>query len=197
LRFVLLESLSPVRRAVFLLREVFDTATRDARRRGSHADNCRQIALRARRGVDARRPRRTVCSQRDQLAGVCGVRARRSASTTGLLAADIKFQGDGGGKAPAVAQVISGQRMVMRLLVSLLRQGAELGGWAEPAQVNGQPGAIFHTADGKIASVVGLEIAHGQVQAIQSVVNPDKLRHLGAVADMRSLMRAARNGAGH
>jgi RNA polymerase sigma-70 factor, ECF subfamily len=86
--------------------------------------------------------------------------------------------------------------MVMRLLVSLLRQGAELGGWAEPAQVNGRPGAIFHTADGKIASVVGLEIADGQVQAIQSVVNPDKLRHLGAVADMRSLMRAARNGAG-
>jgi RNA polymerase sigma-70 factor (ECF subfamily) len=85
--------------------------------------------------------------------------------------------------------------MVMRLLVSLLRQGAELGGWAEPAQVNGQPGAIFHTADGKIASVVGLEIADGHVQAIQSVVNPDKLRHLGAVADMRSLMRAVRNGA--
>ena len=80
----------------------------------------------------------------------------------------------------------------MRLLGSLLEQGAEMGAWAEPAQVNGQPGAIFHTADGKIASVLSLEIADGQVQAIQNVLNPDKLRHLGAVADLRTLLQAAR-----
>ena len=197
---VLLESLSPVERAVFLLREVFDYGYEElAAVVDRTPDNCRQIALRARRSVDARRPRyEPSAAKRDQLAERFFAACEHGdlQALQGLLAADIKFQGDGGGKAPAVAQVISGQKMVMRLLVSLLRQGAELGGWAEPAQVNGQPGAIFHTADGKIASVVGLEIADGQVQAIQSVVNPDKLRHLGAVADMRSLMRAVRNGAG-
>lgn len=193
---VLLESLSPVERAVFLLREVFDYGYDEIAEVVDRApDNCRQIALRARRSVDARRPRyEPSAAKRDELAERFFAACQHGdlEALQGLLAADVKFQGDGGGKAPAVAQVISGLEKVMRLLESLLQQGVELGGWAEPVHVNGRPGAIFHTADGKIASVLILEIADGHVQTIQSVVNPDKLRHLGAVADLRSLMRVAR-----
>ena len=193
---VLLESLSPVERAVFLLREVFDYGYDEiAEVVDRTPENCRQIALRARRSVDARRPRyEPSAAKRDELAErfLAACQHGDLQALQGLLAADVKFHGDGGGKAPAVAAVITGMERVMRLLVSLLEQGAEMGAWAEPAQVNGQPGAIFHTADGKIASVLSLEIADGQVQAIQNVLNPDKLRHLGAVADLRTLMRAAR-----
>jgi RNA polymerase sigma-70 factor (ECF subfamily) len=110
-----------------------------------------------------------------------------------MLAADVTFQGDGGGKAPATARVVAGAEKVARLLLSLASQGAEYGFSAQFATVNGQPGAVFMTAEGLIANVMSLEIADGQVQAIRAVVNPDKLRHLGDVADLRALMRDARS----
>jgi RNA polymerase sigma-70 factor, ECF subfamily len=109
-----------------------------------------------------------------------------------LLAAGLTFQGDGGGKAPATTRVVVGIEKVARLLLGLTAQGFAAGMLATPVQVNGQPGAMLTTADGLIINVFSLDIADGLVQAIHAVVNPDKLRHLGEVADVRALTRQLR-----
>jgi RNA polymerase sigma-70 factor (ECF subfamily) len=194
---VLLESLNPVERAVFLLREVFDYGYDEiAEIVDRSPDNCRQLALRARRAVQQRRPRYEASRQRRDALAHRFFSACRDGDLDGLkqlLADDVSFHGDGGGKAQAVARVVHGVDKVLRLLVALLSQGVELGLSVEPVQVNGEPGAITRTADGKVVSVFALEIVDDRVHAIRSVVNPDKLEHLGAVADMRQMMRAMRH----
>lgn len=82
---------------------------------------------------------------------------------------------------------------VSRLLLSFTAQSLGLGIRAELVEVNGQPGAIFFTPDGLIVNVVSLDITDGLVQAIRGVVNPDKLRHLGPVANMRAMVHEARS----
>jgi RNA polymerase sigma-70 factor (ECF subfamily) len=194
---VLLESLNPVERAVFLLREVFDYGYDEiAEIVDRTPDNCRQLAVRARRSVQERRPRYEASAQRRaELANRFFLACQQGEldALKQLLADDVTFHGDGGGKAQAVARVVSGPDKVTRLLLSLLSQGAELGLSVEPVQVNGEPGALTRTSDGKIVSVFALEIADDRVHAIRSVVNPDKLGHLGVVADMRQLMRELRH----
>jgi RNA polymerase sigma-70 factor, ECF subfamily len=194
---VLLESLNPVERAVFVLREVFGYGYDEIAEIVERSpDNCRQLAVRARRGVQERRPRYEASQQRrDELANrfFAACHEGNLEALKQLLAADVSFHGDGGGKVPATARVIAGVDKVTRLMLSLFTQGAELGLSAEAVQVNGQPGAITRTSDGQIVNVLALEIADGRVQAIRSVVNPDKLHHLGAVADLRQLMRSMRH----
>jgi RNA polymerase sigma-70 factor, ECF subfamily len=194
---VLLESLNPVERAVFLLREVFDYGYDEiAEIVDRTPENCRQLAVRARRSVQERRPRFEASAQRrDELATRFYAACQQGEldALKQLLAEDVSFHGDGGGKVPATARVVSGVDKVTRLLVSMLSQGAELGLDLEPVQVNGQPGMLTRTADGKIIGVIALDIADGRIQAIRSVVNPDKLDHLGPVADMRQLMRELRH----
>jgi RNA polymerase sigma-70 factor, ECF subfamily len=191
---VLLETLSPVQRAVFLLHDVFDYDYREiAAIVGKSEQNCRQLAARARRQIDERRPRfETSREQRHEL-------ARRffdavdHGDTDGLLtllAADAAFYGDGGGKAPAWPQPIFGQRHVADLLATVGARIRRLGIRRRSVYVNGQPGAVFLDPDGRLINVVSLDIAEGVVQTVRSVVNPEKLGHLGEVGDLRALLRA-------
>ncbi len=185
---VLLESLSPTERAVFLLHEVFGYDYREiADITGKSEPNCRQILTRARRHVDQGKPRFEASrEQREEV-------ARRFFDAAGggdlaglleLLAPDVVMVGDGGGKAWATAKPVYGRDRVARFLLGLHRRGPSLGVSIELAWVNGQPGAVSHDADGRVINVFALDIADGLVHAVRSVINPDKLRHLGPVSDV-------------
>jgi RNA polymerase sigma-70 factor (ECF subfamily) len=79
---------------------------------------------------------------------------------------------------------------VARTLIGGMRTLARLGGFTtRRAEVNGQPGALFFDGDGRLISVAILDIAEGQIQGVSAIANPDKLRHLGPVADVRALLR--------
>ena len=191
---VLLESLSPEQRAVFLLREVFDYGYDEiAAIVGTSAANARQLAVRARRHVDERRSRfETSREQREELADRFFAAAREGdmSALEGLLADDVFLQGDGGGKAPALARPLFGRDRVARTLGAWLRASLRFGGATmRRVDVNGQPGAMILDPEGKLIGVMALDIADGQIQAVRSIVNPDKLQHLGAVADVRALLR--------
>jgi RNA polymerase sigma-70 factor, ECF subfamily len=189
---VLLERLSPVQRAVFLLHEVFGYGYAEiADLVGKSEDNCRQIAARARRHVEARRPRfETSRRQREELARrfFAAVEQGDTEGLVGLLAADAVMYGDGGGKAPALATPLHGAQRVARLLLGLARRARAIGVHLQPAEVNGQPGATAYDRDGRLVTVLALDIADGQVQTVHSIVNPDKLRHLGPVGDLARLL---------
>jgi RNA polymerase sigma-70 factor (TIGR02957 family) len=190
---VLLESLSPEQRAVFLLHDVFDYGYGEvADIVGKSEANARQLAVRARRHVDERRPRfETSRERRDELARRFFAAAREGdlGGLEALLAEDVALHGDGGGKAPAIARSIHGRSRVARTLRNWMRQGARIpGAGMKQVEVNGQPGALLHDGDERIVSVMALDIADGQVQGVRSIVNPDKLRHIGPVADLRALL---------
>jgi len=195
---VLLESLSPEQRAVFLLREVFDYPyDRVAEIVGKSEPAVRQLAVRARRQVEERRVRFEASrEERDRLADRFFAAAAEGdlGGLESLLAEDVDLHGDGGGKAPALARALFGRSRVARTLRAWARATAGIQGIGmRRVDVNGEPGAIFLDPDGAVISVMALEIADGQVQGIRSIVNPDKLQHLGPVADTRDLMRRARN----
>ena len=191
---VLLESLSPEQRAAFLLHDVFDEPyDRIAEIIGTSAQNARQLATRARRHVEERRPRfETSREQREELA-TRFFAATEEGDLEGLeklLAHDVVLRGDGGGKAPAVARAIHGRAKVARALRAGLRAATRFGGFtSRREEVNGQPGALFLDREGRLIAVVILDVADGQIQAVSSIVNPDKLRHLGPVGDLRALLR--------
>ena len=104
-------------------------------------------------------------------------------------AGDVVAYGDGGGKAPQWSMPIVGVDRVARLFIAMSRQLDAHGLAVEMHQVNGQPGAVLRTGDGRLINVFALDIADGVVQTIRSVINPDKLRHLGPVADVLALGR--------
>lgn len=191
---VVLESLSPEQRAALLLRDVFDYGYDEiAALIGTSEANARQLAARARRQVAERRPRFAASrEQRDELAQrfFAAAHAGDLAALEALLAHDVVLQGDGGGKAPALAHSLHGRSRVARALLAWARQGLGAGGGAiQPAEVNGQPGALLLDGAGKLIGVMALDIAAGQIRAVSSVVNPDKLRHLGPVGDLRGLLK--------
>jgi RNA polymerase sigma-70 factor (ECF subfamily) len=193
---LVLERLSPVERAVFLLHDVFGYGYSEVSGIvGKSEANCRQLALRARQHVEAEKPRFEASRrERDELAArfFAAVVDGDVDELVETLAADVVVYGDGGGKAPQWSVPIVGIDRVARLFVGLGRQLRELGITLEPAQVNGQPGAVFRAPDGAITNVFALDIAGGAVQAVRSVINPDKLQHLGPVADVRALLRRGR-----
>jgi RNA polymerase sigma-70 factor (ECF subfamily) len=193
---VLLESLTPVERAVFLLREVFDyDYTQIAKIVQRSEDNCRQLYVRARRHIDEGRPRFEASrEQRDELARrfFAAAQLGDTNALVELLAADVVVYGDGGGKAPAWTEPIYGRERVAKLMVGTLAQVGPLGGSVVTTELNGQPGAMFVDEEGRIAAVMSLEIADGVVQTIRGITNPDKLAHLGTVADLRALLRRGR-----
>jgi RNA polymerase sigma-70 factor (ECF subfamily) len=192
---VLLESLSPIERAVFLLHDVFGYSFAEiAEVVGKSEDNCRQVASRARRAVEAGQPRFDPSEEERQRVAerFFAALAGDAPDVAALLAEDVVMTGDGGGKAPALARPLVGADRVARFWLNLGRQGARIGGQIEPATVNGQPGAVLRNRRGEIVSVIALDVVGGSVAAIRSVVNPDKLRHLGAVADPAELVRELR-----
>jgi RNA polymerase sigma-70 factor (TIGR02957 family) len=202
---VLLEALSPVERAVFMLREVFGYGYPEvAGITGKTEVNCRQIFARARQRIaaggqahasapaPARRAEGEELARRFFEAAAGG----DMDALLGMLAPDVTFHGDGGGKAQALGKPLSGRQRVMRFLIGLFRRGQALGGSLRPAWVNGQPGAVMYDAEGRVVAVVGLDVAAGAVQTLRSVVNPDKLGHLGPVSDVALLPEASRPAQG-
>jgi RNA polymerase sigma-70 factor (TIGR02957 family) len=186
---VLLERLSPEQRAVLLLHDVFDyDYSQIAQIIGKSQENVRQLAARARRHVKPRRPRfQSTREQRDELA-----RRFFQASEQGdlpgleaLLAHDVELTGDGGGKVPALARPLRGRTRVAQTVINYwVRRGARTPGASlRPAEVNGGPGALYLDAQQRLIAVVALEVAGRQVTSISVILNPDKLAHLGPVAD--------------
>jgi len=197
---VLLEALTPVERAVFMLREVFGyDYPAVARITGKTEANCRQIFARARQHIAgqhfAGQPRDSAPAYQDRRAAgeelarrfFAAVEGGDMDALLGMLAPDVVFHGDGGGKAQAVGKPLHGRQRVLRLLGGLFRRGRFMGAYVTPAWVNGQPGAVTYDAEGRVINVFALDIADGMVQAIRSVVNPDKLGHLGPVSDVARL----------
>jgi RNA polymerase sigma-70 factor (ECF subfamily) len=194
---LVLERLSPEQRAVFVLHDVFGFPFSEiAGVVGKSEATCRQLAARARRHMDDERPRFDVDrKEREELAGrffgaliegdVDGLRE--------LLAADAEVYGDGGGKAPQWMRVVVGIDNVARMLGGLGQRFAGTGLSAEPHEVNAQPGAVIRDADGKVINVLALDVVGGKIQVVRSVINPDKLRHVGPVADAWEVMRRPRS----
>jgi RNA polymerase sigma-70 factor (ECF subfamily) len=184
---LLLERLSPLERTVFVLREVFDFGFPEvASAVGRSEDACRQLAVRARRHMSAGRPRfEADRKEREELAGRF-FDALREGDVDGLqqlLAADVSMVGDAGGKAPQLARAIIGAEKVARLLAAVFPAMARIDVTTEPHAINGRPGAIFRDRDGKVLHTLGLDVLDGQIQTIRLVLNPDKLGHVGPVAD--------------
>jgi RNA polymerase sigma-70 factor (ECF subfamily) len=193
---VILETLSPVERAVFLLREVFDYGYDEISGIvGKSKDNCRQILARARQHVDERRPRfEPSAEERDVLARRFFEACQEGdvGTLVELLASDVSFHGDGGGKAVAVARAMNGRDRVAALLRGIFSKGKLVGGRVALTEVNGQPGAMLLDGEGLLVAVMSLEIAGGEIQAIRTVVNPDKLHHLGSLSAL-GLVRSRRD----
>jgi RNA polymerase sigma-70 factor (TIGR02957 family) len=190
---VLLESLSPEQRAAFLLREVFDEPyDQIAEIIGTTEQNARQLATRARRHVEERRPRFEASREQQEELATRFFAAAEEGDLQGLeelLAHDVVLRGDGGGKAPALARALHGRARVARTLTAGLRAFTRFGITLRREEVNGQPGAVFLDREGRLLSVMILDVAEGQIQGVNAIVNPDKLQHLGPLADLRALLR--------
>jgi len=195
---LLLERLSPVERAVFLLHDVLGYGFNEiAEIVGKTEGNCRQVALRARKRIQSDRPRFEASEhERDELASrfFAAVQDGDLDSLVEMLAADVVVYGDGGGKAPQWMVPIVGVDRVARLFATMGRQMTEAGIKIELRHVNRQPGAVVLDPAGRLINVYVLDIADGVVQTIRSVINPDKLRHLGPLADVHALIREHRRG---
>ncbi|MEU4733086.1 RNA polymerase sigma-70 factor [Streptomyces sp. NPDC023588] len=184
---LLLERLSPLERAVFLLRDVFafgfdEVATAVGRSEAA----CRQLLVRARRHMEAGRPRFEADRRERQELAARFFDALKDGDVDGLqhlLAADVQMVGDGGGKAPQLARAVIGAQNVARLLGAAFPWLLRIDVTFEPHEINGQPGALFRDRDGRVLYAMALEVQGGRIQAIRSVLNPDKLAHLGPVAD--------------
>ncbi|MFF2618029.1 RNA polymerase sigma factor SigJ [Kitasatospora sp. NPDC058046] len=192
---LLMEALSPVERAVFTLREAFGYGYPEvAEMVGRSEANCRQILARARK-------RLAPAAHEDEAVAPAPARraegeelARRFFEVAeggdldallGMLAPDVVFQGDGGGKARALARSLTDPRRVAQLLVGGLRRVRRLGARLVPARVNGRPGAVVYDAEQRVAGVIELDIdADGAVRSVHAVSNPDKLAHLGPVSGL-------------
>jgi RNA polymerase sigma-70 factor (ECF subfamily) len=192
---VLLESLSPEQRAVLVLHDVFDYGYPEiARIVGKSEDNVRQLATRARRHVEQRRPRfQTTREQRDELARRFFEAAQQGdlAGLEALLAHDATLIGDGGGKAPAIPRSVRGRNRVARAIVTWVRRVGRIPDVSfRFVEVNGDPGALLLDGQRQLIGVCAVEVSGGQITSISGIVNPDKLTHLGQVGDLASLMRS-------
>ncbi|MET8163948.1 RNA polymerase sigma-70 factor [Streptomyces sp. NPDC005329] len=184
---LLLERLSPLERAVFVLRDVFAFGFPEvAAAVGRSEAACRQLVVRARRHMAEGRPRFAADRrEREELASgfFDALREGDVAGLQKLLAADVAMVGDGGGRAPQLARAVSGAENVARLLTTAFVLVARIDVTFEPREINGQPGAVFRDRDGRVLHTLALDVLDGRIQTIRLVINPDKLGHLGPVAD--------------
>ncbi|MGW0948857.1 RNA polymerase sigma-70 factor [Streptomyces sp. NPDC002623] len=184
---LLLERLSPLERSVFVLREVFAFGFDEiAAAVGRSEAACRQLLVRARRHMSEGQPRFEADRQERQELARRFFEALAQGDVDGLrslLSADVQLVGDGGGKAPQLARAVAGAENVARLLATVYPLMARVDITFEPHEVNGQPGALFRDRDGKVLHILALDVLGGRIQTIRSVINPDKLGHLGPVAD--------------
>ena len=193
---LLLERLSAIERAVFLLHDVFSYGYDEvAGILGRSEEACRQLGYRARKHLASHR--RRFDASRGQTAELAerffaAMGAGDMDGLISMLAADAVVTGDSGGAKPSWPQPITGRERVGRLFAVLGIQLREVGGSITLTGVNGQPGALFLAADGRLISVMALEIADGQVVAARSVISREKLRHLGPLADLPELLEQAR-----
>lgn len=197
---LLLERLSPLERAVFVLREVFGFGFADvASAVGRSEAACRQLAVRAKQHMEAGRPRFEADRRERERLAARFYAAMRSGDVDGLralLAADVQMVGDSGGKAPQWGTGVFGAPNVARVLAATVPYLMEVGAVVEEGLVNGQPGAVFRDRDGRVVNTMALDIADGQIQTIRAVINPDKLAHLGPVADAWAVLRDATRARG-
>jgi RNA polymerase sigma-70 factor (TIGR02957 family) len=194
---VLLESLTPEQRAAFLLHDVFDYGYEEvAKIVGTTEQNARQLASRARRHVKEGRPRfDPSAEERAELAAgfIAAAQEGDFERLESFLAEDVALHGDGGGVAPAIKHPVFGRERVAKMLGNWQRLGLEkIGAELRQTVINGQPGIEYADPDGKLIGVVSLDIADGKIQAIHSIVNPEKLGHLGPVADVKELLSRIR-----
>jgi RNA polymerase sigma-70 factor (ECF subfamily) len=190
---LLLEQLSPLERAVFVLREVFAFDFREiAQAVGRSEPACRQLAARARRHMDAKRPRFEVNPRaREELAArfLDAVREGEIEGLQTLLVADVQMIADSGGKVPQWGMGVVGAQKVARIIASMIHPFLKIGGKVESQVVNGQPGAIFRDRDNRVIIAWIFDVHEGQIQTIRTMLNPDKLAHVGPVADARAVIR--------
>jgi RNA polymerase sigma-70 factor (ECF subfamily) len=181
---VLLERLTPVERAVFVLREAFDYGYDEiADIVDKTPDNVRQLAVRARRHVDEERPRfEPSREQREELARrfIAALWEGETQPLVEMLAQDAAFYGDGGGKAPAIPKPVFGGEAIAHMLVGFSRVAHRRGFAIRQAEVNGQPGLLGLDESGALIAAMSFDISGGVVQAIRSVVNPEKLAHISS-----------------
>jgi len=190
----LLERLTPIERAVFLLREVFGYSFAEIAEVVSRSEaNCRQLLVRARRRIDQARPRFVPASDRAATLSrkfFAAIKDGDLDELVQMLADDVVFYGDGGGKAPALATPLRGATAVARFLIGVGHRGGRFGMQVELISANGQPAARYTAPGGLIIAVVCLEIVGDRIHAVRNQVNPDKLAHLGPVGDMNALLRS-------
>jgi RNA polymerase sigma-70 factor, ECF subfamily len=190
---LLLERLTPLERAVFVLREVFGFSFPEvAVAVGRSEVACRQLAARARRHMDVGRPRfEADRREREELAArfFDALRDGEIEGLRELLAADVQLVGDGGGKAPAFARSVIGADRVARVLASNFPLLVKIDAKVEPRELNGHPGAILRDRNDKVVGTLTLDVLGGRIQTIRAVVNPDKLGHMGPVADAWAIAR--------
>jgi RNA polymerase sigma-70 factor, ECF subfamily len=183
---VVLESLNPVERAVFLLHDIFGFEYGEIAAMVDKSEaNCRQVASRARKRVQDERPRfDSSREQRDALAArfFDACQGRDLTGLVSMLAEDAAFYGDGGTKGTGLNRPIYGRDNLLAVLDTLFRQGERLGIVGELVTVNGQPGAMFFDQEHRLINVISLDIFDGVVQSVRSVVNPEKLTHLGPLS---------------
>ena len=193
---LLLEQLSPLERTVFVLREVFAFGFEEiATTVGRSESACRQLLVRARRHMADGRPRFTADRREREELATRFFDALKDGDVGGLrelLAADVQFVGDGGGKAPQLAKAVAGAENVARVLGTVFPWLIRIDVSCEPHEVNGQPGALFRDRDGKVLHTLALDVLDGRIQTIRAVINPDKLGHLGPVADAWAVDRELR-----
>jgi RNA polymerase sigma-70 factor (ECF subfamily) len=192
---LLLERLSPLERAVFVLHEVFGFGFPEIAATLERSEAaCRQLAVRARAHMAAGRPRfEADRREREELAGrfFDAVRDGDVDALRELLAADVQLLGDSGGRAPQWGRGIFGVDKAVRTLVAIAPPLTRIGVTMERHEVNGRPGAIFRDRDGRVLTVWALDFAEGRIQSIRAVLNPEKLDHVGPVADAWAVLREA------
>ncbi|MEE1783508.1 RNA polymerase sigma-70 factor [Streptomyces sp. SP17BM10] len=190
---LLLERLSPLERAVFVLREVFAFGFDDvAAAVGRSEAACRQLVVRARRHMADGRPRFAADRRERQELATRFFDALTDGDVDALcslLSADVQLVGDGGGKAPQLANVVAGADNVARVLAAFFPLLRRIDATCAPQEFNGQPGAVVRDRDGRVLHAMTLDVLDGRVQAVRVVINPDKLGHLGPVADAWAVTR--------